>query len=244
MNMPANQKSRWFRLLRYASAALVPVVLAAGALVGQTSPAVLSALFLLLAMTPFFLGFERSRPQARQVVPIAILSALAAVGRVAFAFAPNFKPTTAIILVSGFCFGPSAGFLTGAVAALASNFFFGQGAWTPWQMAAWGLTGLLAGLFRDTRLTRSRLALAVAGAAAALLFGAIMNLWHILGFIRPLTVATVLAAYAASLPFDIAHAASSAAFLLVLGRPWIARIDRVRRKYGLDAQIDSVSTGD
>lgn len=232
------------RRLRYLAAALVPVVLVASAFVGQTSPAVLSAVFLLLAMAPFFLRFERSRPQARQIVPIAILSALAAVGRVAFAFAPQFKPTTAIILVAGFCFGPSAGFLTGAVAALASNFFFGQGAWTPWQMAAWGLTGLLAGLLRSTRLPRSRIALAAFGAASAMLFGAVMNLWHILGFIRPLTITTILAAYAASLPFDLVHAGSTAVFLLILGRPWIARIDRIRRKYGLDAEIDTVSGGD
>lgn len=236
-------RARVRRLLRYAAAALVPVVLAASAFVGQTSPAVLPALFLLLAMTPFFLHFERSRPQARQIVPIAILSALAAVGRVAFAFAPNFKPTTAIILISGFCFGPSAGFLTGAVAALASNFFFGQGAWTPWQMAAWGLTGLLAGLFSRSRAKESPAVLAVLGVLAAFLFGAVMNLWHILGFIRPLTLETVLAAYAASLPFDLAHAGSTAVFLLVLGRSWIARIDRIRRKFGLDAQIDTVSAG-
>jgi len=233
-------KPRRLQVLRYVVAALVPAVLAASAFVGQKSPAVLSAFFLLLSMAPFFLRFERSRPQARTIVPLAMLAALAVIGRVAFAFAPNFKPTTAIVMVAGFCFGPSAGFLTGSVTALASNFFFGQGAWTPWQMAAWGLAGLLAGLFRPTRAVRSPLALAGLGAGASLLYGVIMNLWHVIGFIRPLTGPTVLAAYAAGLPFDLAHAASTAIFLLALGRPWIARIDRIRRKYGLDAQIDTV----
>ncbi len=230
---------RRLRVLRYAAAVLVPVVLAASAFVGQASPAVFSAMFLLLAMVPFFLRFEQTRPQARRIVPLAILSAIAAVGRIAFAFAPNFKPTTAVVMVAGFCFGPSAGFLTGAVTALASNFFFGQGAWTPWQMAAWGMTGMIAGLFRGTRAVRSPLSLAALGALASILYGVFMNLWHVVGFIRPLTGAAVLAAYAASLPFDLAHAGSTAVFLFALGRPWIARIDRIRAKYGLDAQIDT-----
>ncbi len=180
-------KPHRLRALRYIAAALVPAVLAASAFVGQKSPAVLSAFFLLLSMAPFFLRFERSRPQARTIVPLAMLASIAVIGRVAFAFAPNFKPTTAIVMVAGFCFGPSAGFLTGSVTALASNFFFGQGAWTPWQMAAWGLTGLLAGWFQPTRTVRSPLALAGLGAGASLLYGLIMNLWHVIGFVRPLT---------------------------------------------------------
>ncbi len=107
-----------------------------------------------------FAWYERSRPDARIVALVGALAAFAALGRIAFAPVPNVKPTTDIVLIAGFALGGGPGFMVGALAGLTSNLFFGQGPWTPWQMAAWGVTGLIgAGLARlagsrTARLTR------------------------------------------------------------------------------------------
>src|ERR1700722_7413055 len=102
---------------------------------------------LALALAGGFAWYERDRPDARIVALVGTLAAFAALGRIAFAAVPNVKPTTDIVLIAGFALGAGPGFAVGAIAGLTSNFFFGQGPWTPWQMAAWGATGLIgAGL--------------------------------------------------------------------------------------------------
>ena len=107
---------------------------------------------IILSMLPFFLVFENRRPQAREVVVIAVMAALAVAGRAAFFMLPQFKPTAAIVIIAGVGLGAEAGFLTGALAGFVSNFFFGQGPWTPWQMFAFGIVGFLGGLiFRRKR---------------------------------------------------------------------------------------------
>lgn len=101
---------------------------------------------ILLTMAAFFLHFESRKPQARELVILAVLCALAVGSRAAFAAVPHFKPMLAIVMLTGIAFGPEAGFLCGAISGFASNFIFGQGPWTPWQMFAYGIAGLLAGL--------------------------------------------------------------------------------------------------
>src|SRR5688500_164645 len=101
-----------------------------------------SLLVLGLALVAGFAWYERAHPTARVLALVAALAALAAIGRIAFAPIPNVKPTTDIVLLAGYVLGGAPGFAVGAVAALASNLFFGQGPWTPWQMAAWGLVGV------------------------------------------------------------------------------------------------------
>src|SRR5437588_288279 len=106
-----------------------------------------AAVVLGLALAGGFAWYERSRPDARVVALVATLAAFAALGRIAFVAVPNVKPTTDIVLLSGYALGPAPGFMVGAAAGLTSNFFFGQGPWTPWQMVGWGMTGLIgAGL--------------------------------------------------------------------------------------------------
>lgn len=106
----------------------------------------ISMCIIILSMLPFFLVFENRRPQAREVVVIAVMAALAVAGRAAFFMLPQFKPTAAIVIIAGVGLGAEAGFLTGALAGFVSNFFFGQGPWTPWQMFAFGIVGFLGGL--------------------------------------------------------------------------------------------------
>ena len=104
-------------------------------------------IIIVLTIAAFFLHFESRRPQARELVILAVLSALAVASRAAFIAVPHFKPMLAIIMLTGIAFGPEAGFLCGAISGFASNFIFGQGPWTPWQMFAYGIGGMLAGLF-------------------------------------------------------------------------------------------------
>lgn len=123
-----------------------PVVLAVCAIANFDQTALLTLVVVLASMGIFFASYEASRPRLRDIMPTVVLAALAAAGRILFAPIPDFKPVSAIAIIAGVAFGRKSGFMVGALAALASNFFFGQGPWTPWQMYAWGLVGYGAGL--------------------------------------------------------------------------------------------------
>ena len=134
-----------------AVALVAPVAaLAACALLQLEQSGLLTLLVGCAAVAVFFCGFEAGRPALRQIVPTATLGALAAAGRILFAPIPDFKPVSAICIIAGAVFGKHSGFMVGALAALCSNFFFGQGPWTPWQMYAWGLVGYIAGALAQT----------------------------------------------------------------------------------------------
>ena len=123
--------------------------------------------------------------------------------------------------------------MVGALAALASNFFFGQGEWTPWQMYAWGLMGYLAGALAATGALEHRWALFSFGFVASLGYGLLLNGFYILGYVKPLTWGGALSAIALAAPFDILHAASTVTFLALVWLPWGRSIRRVVRKYSL-----------
>lgn len=106
----------------------------------------ISLLILLYVMAPFFLMFERRKPRAREIVLVAMMTALSALGNMVCYITIPFQAGTALVIVSGISLGPEAGFLVGALARFICNFFLGQGPWTPWQMFCWGILGLLAGL--------------------------------------------------------------------------------------------------
>lgn len=203
------------------------------ALWGGGSYALTSFIFIVLMLIPFYYSFESRRPQARELVPIAVLAAIAALGRVAFAPFPYVKPTSAIVIIAGIAFGPQAGFITGATAALASNIFFGQGPFTPWQMFAWGVMGFCAGVFANMEFLRGRVSICIFGFVWAFLYGWIMDLWQVLGFVNPINVKSVLLTYAASFYFDLTHAVATTVFLLLLAKPWLKILMRVKAKYGL-----------
>jgi energy-coupling factor transport system substrate-specific component len=193
-----------------------------------------AASFLVLgaALVAGFAWYERSQPTARVIALVATLAALAALGRIAFAPLPNVKPTTDIVLIAGYVLGGAPGFAVGAVAALASNLFFGQGPWTPWQMAAWGGVGLAgAGLARVAGRELTRIPLAAACAVASLGFGAVMNLHLWVMYSGDHTAAKLAATFATSLPWDIAHATGSALFCLAFGPALVHALSRYRRRF-------------
>lgn len=194
-----------------------------------------SLLIVLEAMLPFVLVFEGRKPQARELIIISVMCAIGVAGRAAFFMLPQFKPVTALVIIAGVAFGGEAGFLVGAVTAFVSNFFFGQGPWTPWQMFAFGIIGFLSGvLFRKGLLSRSRTALCIFGALAVLLiYGGIVNPASILMFQATPTLSAILTSYMVALPFDLLHAASTAVFLWLLSKPMLEKLDRIKIKYGL-----------
>lgn len=210
---------------------LVPIVMAISALSSSDFTGGLTLLAALVCCGFLFEEVERERPTLRQIMPTVCLGALAAAGRILFAAIPDVKPVSAIVILAGACLGPRYGFVTGALAALVSNMFFGQGAWTPLQMYAWGLIGYIAGVLAAHHLLDKRWQLAIAGFLSGLLFGLILNGWYILGYVRPLTWATAGIAFAAGIPFDIVHGIATTGFLLLIWIPWGRSLRRVLARF-------------
>ena len=226
-----NKRSGRLLFFEIVSLLFLPALLVFCAVFDFPRKALLTFMGAVLACIPFLVSFENQKPTAPQLMPLIILASVAAVGRILFAATPNFKPVTGVVILAGITLGRSQGFLCGALAALASNLFFGQGAWTPWQMFAWGLVGCLSGVLSRRGLLRGRLSAAIWGALFSLLYGLIMDSWTVVGFIAPLTPAAALAAYGAGLPFSLIHALSTVLFLLLLYRPWCRIIRRMQTKY-------------
>ena len=178
-----------------------------------------------------FVWYERSRPSARLLGLVAALAALAAAGRVALSPVPNVTPTTDIAILSGYSLGGPAGFVVGALAALVSNFWLGQGPWTPWQMAAWGLAGLAgAALAKATHRRLGRWGLALACAVAGLLYGALLDLSVMVTYGGEQSLERYLALSARGVPFNIAHAVGNAAFALAAGPAFVRILTRFRTR--------------
>jgi energy-coupling factor transport system substrate-specific component len=193
---------------------------------------VASVLVLTVALAIGFGWYERSRPPARVLALVAALAALAAIGRVAFAAFPNVKPTSDIVLFSGYALGGPAGFAVGALAALVSNVFLGQGPWTPWQMAAWGVVGLFGAVLGRAMRGRepNRWLLALACGLSGFMFGALLDMYQ-WTLAAEHTLASYLAVSASSLAFNIAHAVGNVVFALILGPAFIRALERYRRRF-------------
>lgn len=184
-------------------------------------------------MIPFFARFEFRKITSREVVILAILAAIAAVGRVPFAALPSVQPTSFVIIIAGLVFGAESGFIVGAVAAIVSNIFLGQGPWTPWQMYAWGMMGMTAGLLRNTWWIKKLWGKVIFGFIWGYLFGWFMNLWIIVSIVENLTWDLFISTYVVSIYFDLAHALSNVFFIIMFSRSWIKIMERFKRKYGL-----------
>ncbi len=197
----------------------------------------ISLCIIILSMLPFFLVFENRRPQAREVVVIAVMAALAVAGRAAFFMLPQFKPVAAIVIIAGVGLGAEAGFLTGALAGFVSNFFFGQGPWTPWQMFAFGIVGFLGGLiFRKKRgkWKHFRLWLCIYGGLAVLvIYGFLLDTASVFMGMGEINQAAFLAMYASGFPMNVIHGGATVFFLAMLGEAMLAKLKRIRKKYGI-----------
>ncbi len=213
---------------------LVPITIWFGIyFLGDRKYYFISILIILEITIPFFMAFENKKPKARELVIISVLCALTAVGRGAFFMLPQFKPVSALVIISGICFGGQTGFLIGAVSAFLSNFFFGQGPWTPWQMFAFGMIGLISGaLFNLQFIRKTKFSLMIFGFFATfIIYGGIMNPSHMISANLTPSLNLLLATYISGFPFDIVHSLSTAVFLYFIGQPMIEKLERIKLKY-------------
>lgn len=214
---------------------LIPATLFLGTQLSGRMYYLTCTLVILEAMVPFFASFESRKPQARELVILAVMCALAVASRVVVVI-PNFKPITAIIMLAGMAMGPQAGFMTGAMAAFASNFFFSQGPWTPWQMMAYGAGGFLAGVFfYGQNRKKNPVVLAVFGFFTILLVvGPLLDSCTVFTVSTTLTWKYAMAVFAAGFPYNAQHGLACAVTMLLFGKPLLSKLDRLKTKYGMD----------
>ena len=196
---------------------------------------VISLAIAVYCMLPFFLIFEGRKPQARELLTIAVLVAIAVSGRAAFFIVPSFKPVVAVTIISAVCFGAESGFLVGALSMLSSNMLFGQGPWTPWQMFAAGIIGFLAGiLFQKGWLKARKISLCIYGfLATVFIYGGIMNPASLVMTSYAITKRNLLAIYMSGLPVDLVHASATVICLWIASKPMIEKLERIKVKYGM-----------
>ena len=215
---------------------LIPITIFIGIYyLGDKKYYFISLLIILETMIPFAFAFENRKPKARELVIISSLCAIGVVGRTAFFMLPQFKPVAAIVIISGVAFGGETGFLVGAITAFVSNFFFGQGPWTPWQMFSFGIIGFLAGImFQKGILRKTKTDMCVFGFLVTfIIYGGIMNPASVIMWQSNININMVLSSYIMGMPFDFIHAVSTVFFLFFAAEPMLEKLERIKIKYGL-----------
>ena len=214
---------------------VIPLTIGLGLWLGDRQYYFISLLIIIYTMVPFFMVFEKRKPKARELVVIAVLCAIAAAGRAAFIFIPFFKPLVAIVIITGVAFGGEAGFLCGAVSGFVSNFVFGQGPWTPWQMFAYGIAGFIAGvLYQKGILKKNRLPLCIFGGAVVMLVvGPLLDMCTLFTMTSVVNGENAVALLISGLPVNAIHAAATVIFLLLISTPMFDKLDRIKLKYGM-----------
>ena len=213
---------------------LIPATLFLGSKLPGRSFYITGTAIVIEMLIPFFMAFEGRRPQARELVILSVLCAIAIVARVAIPM-PHFKAIFAIIIISGIAFGPESGFMVGAISAFASNFFYGQGPFTPWQMMAYGAGGMLAGfLFAKGRLPRKPWLMAIFGFLTVMFWiGPLLDCSSIFLMVSHINWRSVLIILTAGMPANVGNGICTALMLLLFGKPLLDRLDRVKTKYGM-----------
>lgn len=208
---------------------LIPFVVFGGSvLFGEKQYLFVSLVTAFLAVWLFIAGFEKKETGTRRMVIIAVMTALSVVGR----FIPFLKPITAITVLAGVWLQGESGFLVGALSALLSNFYFGQGPWTPFQMLAWGMIGLLAGvLARPLRCRRAWLLLY--GVFSGIFYSLVMDIWTVFSYDGGFSWQLYGAAVLTAVPHTCLYAVSNFLFLFWMAKPFGEKLQRIQIKYGI-----------
>lgn len=208
---------------------IVPVLVLLGSLVfGEKRHLLISFGVALLAVLLFISGFEKKVTGSRRMVIVAVMIALCIVGR----FIPFFKPVTALTIITAIYLGGESGFLVGVLAAVLSNFYFGQGPWTPFQMLGWGMIGLIAG-YLSKPLKKSRPFLLTFGVLSGVVFSFVMDIWIVLWYNGSFNPALYLSSIIAALPHTGLYVVSNFIFLWFLAKPFGDKLERIKIKYGV-----------
>lgn len=208
---------------------IVPALTLAGSIVfDRKRHIIISLAIAVFSLLLFAAGFEKRRTGTRRMVIAAVMTALCFAGR----FIPFLKPISALTIITGIYLGGETGFLVGAMTAVLSNFYFGQGPWTAFQMLAWGLIGLVAGILSDP-LKRSRIFLLIYGAAAGLMYSFIMDIWTVLWYAEGFDLKLYIAALGTAIPYTASYVISNVLFLSLLAKPFGEKLQRIKNKYGV-----------
>lgn len=193
----------------------------------------ISIIIALLSCIPFFIRFERNKNGAREVVVIAVLTAFSIIGRLVFSPVPGFKPVTAITIIVGISLGAESGFMVGSMTAIVSNIFVGQGPWTPFQMFVWGIIGFISGLLFYKKQITNRIILSIAGLVGGVVYSLLMDIWTTVSMEGVFNLSRYFAYVSTSLPFMAIYAVSNIVFLIILAKPFLTKINRIKTKYGI-----------
>lgn len=217
---------------------IIPIIIAFGIVfLKERSYYFISLLIILVSMLPFLMAFENRLPQAREIVLLASLVVIASLSRVVFFMLPNFKPMSAMVIIAGIALGSQSGFIVGIMSGFVSNFFFGQGPWTPWQMFALGVIGFLAGLIFSKNYNNSKyiryFVCLYGGISVVVIYGGIVDIGSMLAFISKFSFKAVFAIYLSGLPINITHGIATMIFLYLLQKPMLKKLWRIKLKYGM-----------
>ena len=208
---------------------IIPVFTIIGSTVFDSSKHIIISLGVAaMTLLVFISGYEKKKTGTRRLVIASVMIALCVFGR----FIPIFKPVTAVTIIAGIYLGGETGFLVGAMSAILSNFYFGQGPWTAFQMLAWGLIGLFAGIFSE-KLLKSRALLLIYGALTGIAYSFIMDIWTVLWYNRGFDIKLYLAALVSAVPYTVSYAVSNVLFLYLLAKPFGEKLSRIKTKYGV-----------
>ncbi len=224
-------KKNWLTILLLLMAVAVLVLsLIPNSILNEANWLLVSFVILAIVIGMVFIRFEQERVDPKEMALIATMASIAGISRIPFAVIMSFQPTTFMVMITGYVFGSQTGFVVGAIAALVSNFFLGQGPWTPWQMVCWGVCGMAAGWLARAEHGFNRITFAVVCGISGYVFGWVMNIWHWVGFVYPLNLKTFIATYIASLPFDTLHAAGNVLFTYLFGKSFYMILMRFKRR--------------
>ena len=194
-----------------------------------------SMCIIVISIFIFLWSFEKRKPKTREIVTLAVMTALAVVGRLAFFMTPQVKPCAAIIIITGVMLGRQSGFLCGALTAFVSGFFFGQGPWTPWQMIAFGIIGFLSGVLfskKNIKYAYNKWIISIYGFLATfVIYGFILDTATVFMYTDTPKTETFVATYLSGIGFNLIHAASTFVLLFLISNATIKKLERLKIKY-------------
>ncbi|CCJ34453.1 ECF transporter S component [Caloramator australicus] len=199
--------------------------------IGLNSTITISAVLIIIY---FFLLFEFKGIDSKKLAVISTMAAMGGVFRIPFAGVPNVQPTTFIVAVSGYTLGSVEGFIVGVLSAFISNFFLGHGPWTLWQMLGWGLCGVFFGVLRKLISNYNIVIFTIFCGLWGFIYGIILDMWFVVGFIRPLTINAVLLGVASSLVFDSMHAIGNIIFSILFSNKFVKILDRFIKRFEVE----------
>lgn len=189
-------------------------------------------LLVVLSCLPFYFKYEHDKPKTREIVILTIMIALTVVSRITFMITPSFKPVTVMVIICGIVFGRTSGFMCGSLAALLSDFIFGIGPWTPFQMVAWGLIGYGAGIFNKL-FYKNKYYLYGYSIVCGIFYSLVMDLWSVLALENSFNLTRYLAIVLTSLPIMLIYVVSNIIFMFLLSKIMFQILQRVKIKYGI-----------